>query len=264
MTTGDAIPLTISGDAESTPYASLQGALGGIKLSTSLPGMNQPTIITHIHVIITLETLVTNIVTIDFDVFNPFDTPITIAFVQSDASVEGTVYAFFSEPIESFTIGPGETVNSGPVGNVLLVQGALASLGIIPLGYLDVATANTIMIDGGYEIPWLKLQQDRVPTSYDLNLSLVEMKAAAESMSASSVSQTASKSESSSIGRDTSTKTASDGETSSATATSDNDESIAEGTATPTSDSSAKATSDSDEKAFSSDVSSNSTRRSTD
>ncbi|KAF9051008.1 hypothetical protein BDZ89DRAFT_1056905 [Hymenopellis radicata] len=278
MTTGDDIPLTISGDADSTPYASLQGALGGIKLSTTLPGMNQPTIITSIHVTITLETLVDNLVTIDFDVFNPFDTPITITFVQSDAGVEGDVYAFFSEPIDGFTIGPGETVNSGPVPNVLLVKGVDDSLGIVGLGYLDVATANTIIVNDGYEIPWLKLQQDRVPTTYNFSLSFDAMKAAAESVSASSVSQTASESASgsSSTGKETSTTTASadgDEETSStvkATATasaSDEEpasETSTEATATPSSDSSAKSSSQGDSSSDeSTDASSNSTRRST-
>lgn len=33
------------------------------------PGIDQPTFITHIHVIITLDSLVTNLVSVDFDVW---------------------------------------------------------------------------------------------------------------------------------------------------------------------------------------------------
>lgn len=36
--TGDALDLTILGDSDSTPFASLQAALSGLKLSTSLTG----------------------------------------------------------------------------------------------------------------------------------------------------------------------------------------------------------------------------------
>jgi hypothetical protein len=114
----------------------------------------------------------------------------TIKYVQSDASVEGDVYAQFGQPFDSFTVPPGETVNSGPIPNVLLVKGALASLGIIPLGYLDLANAVTVQIDGGYTIPWLQLKQDRVPTSYDLALSISAMKQTAVALSESSVSKT--------------------------------------------------------------------------
>ena len=58
ITTGDTIDLTIQGDGESSPYDSLDQALEGVKISTSLTGINSPTLITHINVYITLDTLV--------------------------------------------------------------------------------------------------------------------------------------------------------------------------------------------------------------
>ena len=58
ISTGDTIDLTIQGDADSTPYASLQEALEGVKISTSLTGIDFPNLVTHINVYITLDTLV--------------------------------------------------------------------------------------------------------------------------------------------------------------------------------------------------------------
>ncbi len=66
-----------------------------------------------------------------------------------------------------------KTVNSGVFPNVLLTQGAIASLAIIPLGVLDVQAGATVLVgDGGYQIPFLQLQQTNVPTQYDLDLLL--------------------------------------------------------------------------------------------
>lgn len=170
----DALDLTIQGDTQSTPFASLQAALAGVQLSTNIPGLNHPQIITHTHVVITLDSLTTNLVTVDFDVQNPLETDMVIEFTQAEAKVDGTTYAFIIHAFDNFVIPPGQTVNSGPIENVPLTQGALASLDIIPLGMLDISAANTIRIGGpnGYQIPWLQLNQPGVPTSYDLSLSL--------------------------------------------------------------------------------------------
>ncbi|KAF9467246.1 hypothetical protein BDZ94DRAFT_1133976, partial [Collybia nuda] len=140
--------------------------------------------ITHIHVIITLDTLVDNLVTIDFDVrspsplisklispklvHNPLDTDLVIEFVQSDGTLNGTTWAQFGHAFSNFVVPAGQTVNSGPFPNVLLTQGAIPSLDIIPLGILDVSAASTLRVGGpgGYQVPWLKINQKSVPTSY--------------------------------------------------------------------------------------------------
>ncbi|KIY74263.1 hypothetical protein CYLTODRAFT_363931 [Cylindrobasidium torrendii FP15055 ss-10] len=199
LTTGDAIPLTIDGDSDSTPYGALQSALSDLKLDTSLKGIDEPEILRKITVAISLETLITNEVVITFEVHNPLDTEMHITTVQSDARIDGDIYATFYADIEGFIVPPGETVQSPDVPHVLLVKGALLSLEIIPLGYLDISTAVTARIgttDGGYEVPWLKLEQPGVPTQYNLDLGLAELKLKAASMSASSVSATASRSSS--------------------------------------------------------------------
>ena len=91
----------------------------------------------------------------NFDVHNPLDADLVIEFVQSDGGVNGTIFAHFEQPFASFVIPPGQTVNSGDFPNVLLTQGAVASLEIIPLGVLDIAAASTARIgQGGYQVPW--------------------------------------------------------------------------------------------------------------
>lgn len=154
-------------------------------------------LIKHINVDITLDTLITNLVTINVDIFNPLDAELRILFIQDDAKVDGTTFAHFDHQFEDFVIPPGQTVNSGPIDNVLLVQGAIASLGIIPLGKLDTFNAVTAQIgEGGYTIPWLQLMQMGVPTTYNLDIlgisvGIPQFKSMASSMSASSVAKTA-------------------------------------------------------------------------
>jgi len=68
-----------------------------------------------------------------------------IAFVQADSGVSGETYAHFDQSFTGFTVPAKGTANSGRFGNVLLTKGALASLGIIPVGHLDVFAATTVM-----------------------------------------------------------------------------------------------------------------------
>ena len=141
---------------------------------------------------ITAETLIDNLVSVEFtvrllsfsailylastrttntQVQNPLDADLVIEFVQADAGLDGQVFARFSQGFPSFVVPAGQSVNSGMFGNVLLTQGAIASLGIIPAGKLDVSAAVTVRVgQGGYEVPFLKLSQTGVPTKYDVAL----------------------------------------------------------------------------------------------
>jgi len=127
-----------------------------------------------------------------------------IGFVQADSGIDGDTYAHFDQSFASFTVPAKGSANSGKFGSVLLTKGALLSLGIIPVGHLDVFAATTVMCvstsptqrengrqdtdtddcplrigDGGYTIPWLHLTQRDVPTKYDLaGLSLGDFKQA--------------------------------------------------------------------------------------
>ncbi|RPD70056.1 hypothetical protein L226DRAFT_261105 [Lentinus tigrinus ALCF2SS1-7] len=198
LQTGDGIALTIKGDGDSSPFASLVPALEGVGISTSLKGLNVPPIVTHINAFITLDTLIDNYITINFDIANPLDTDMEITFTQVDSGVDGDTYAHFDQAFDSFVMPAHSTANSGTVKNVLLVKGALASLGIIPLGKLDVFSTATVKI-GEYTIPWLHLTTLDVPTTYSLSLSISAMKQAAASISASKAGITLSSSGASSV-----------------------------------------------------------------
>ncbi|KAG5646292.1 hypothetical protein DXG03_003889 [Asterophora parasitica] len=188
--TGDTLDLAIRGDAKSSPFPSLSPGLSQLQLRTSLTGLKQPDFITHITVTITLETLENDLVTVNFDVHNPLDTELALEFVQSDAGVNGLTYAAFGQGFPSFVVPAGATVNSGDIPNVLLTQGAIPSLDIIPLQYLDVSAAATVRVGGkgGYEVPWLKLSQEKVPTEYNLVLGLTQLREKAEELRANGTS----------------------------------------------------------------------------
>ncbi|PPQ89568.1 hypothetical protein CVT25_012240 [Psilocybe cyanescens] len=177
LQTGDSIGLAIQGDANSSPFPSLSPALAGLQLSTQLTGcigINQPTFITNIVVTIDLTELdlppdQPAFVSVDFTIHNPLDVEIVLEFVQADAGVNGEIFAIFSQGFDNFVVPPGETADSGTFGGVLLTQGLVNSLVIVPLLSLDVAAAATIRVgQGGYQIPFLKLQQDGIPTQYNL------------------------------------------------------------------------------------------------
>lgn len=197
----------------------------------------------------------TNIVSINFDVshfcfalfftlifsqlHNPLDAELVLEFIQSDSGVDGTIYASFGQHFDSFVIPPGQTVNSGTVPNVLLVKGAIASLNIIPLQELDVFAAATLRVgQGGYQIPWLKLNQKAVPTTYNLALTPAALKEKAKAIQAASSSSSSSSSLSPSSSLVTESKTT-EPET---TATGAKEGSETSSTGSPNTDSVAKST----------------------
>ncbi|KAG2078952.1 hypothetical protein BDR04DRAFT_1124058 [Suillus decipiens] len=185
LQTGNDLSITIQGDSASTPFASLQPALEGLTLTTSVTGLNVAPIITHLYPEITPATLVTNEINLSFDVTNPLDAELEISFVQADGLINGEIYAHLDQAFSSFVIPPKQTVNSGKFGNVKLVKGALASLPIIPLGYLDIqCVATTRVGSGGYQIPWLHINQNHVTASYDFGISLADLSLAGQSMTA--------------------------------------------------------------------------------
>ncbi|KAI6169518.1 hypothetical protein EDD17DRAFT_1748665 [Pisolithus thermaeus] len=195
---GDILPLSVKGDATSTPFTSLQLTLEGVTLSTSVTGLNVPPIITHVYVTISLDSLVTNEIEASFDasgpvkIYNPLDADLVIEFVQADGMVNGEIYTHFDQAFSNYVIPLGKTVNSGTFGNVKLVKGALESLQIIPLGYLDIQTADTVRVGvNGYQIPWLHVNQNDVAITYSYNLiSLAGLLSAAQSMTAPHASAT--------------------------------------------------------------------------
>ncbi|KAH8824554.1 hypothetical protein DL96DRAFT_1712811 [Flagelloscypha sp. PMI_526] len=133
--------------------------------------------ITQINTTITLDTLVTNLVSVNFDLKNDLLFELTIDSISSKAGINGTVYADFNYTFPKPIVVPAlGKANSGQIPDVLLTQGAIASLDIIPLGYLDVIEADVnvraLTINGklGIPIPIEGLKQDNVKANYEISL----------------------------------------------------------------------------------------------
>ena len=145
LQSSDVLPLTVQGDAASSPYGSLQPALEGLTLQTSITGLNVPPIIAGVHTNIDItDALATGYITASFDIFNPLSADLKITFVQADAYFLGTQYAHFDQAFDDFVVPPGQTVNSGTFGGVYLTQGVIGSLVIIDEN-LDIESVATTM-----------------------------------------------------------------------------------------------------------------------
>ncbi|KNZ73088.1 hypothetical protein J132_01318 [Termitomyces sp. J132] len=126
-----------------------------IRLSNARDHPPSRAFITHIAITITLESLLTNLVTVDFDY--------TTLSVQNSSSS--------SSNLTVVSMARHRTANSGPIPNGLLVQGAMNFLEIIPLGVLDVSAAATL---------------HAVPTTYNLALTASALKEKAKMIQATS------------------------------------------------------------------------------
>ncbi|KAF9479403.1 hypothetical protein BDN70DRAFT_691519 [Pholiota conissans] len=131
-------------------------------------------LIKDINVFITPQSLVDNTVSLNFDVQNTLPIEFTIDSLGTDAGLNSTVYATFSHtfPSPGLVVPALGTVNSGTIDGVTLPQGALATLGIIPFGELDLSDLSastrqiTISGAGGIPLPLSGLAESSVPTVY--------------------------------------------------------------------------------------------------
>ncbi|KAJ8501875.1 hypothetical protein ONZ45_g2345 [Pleurotus djamor] len=135
-------------------------------------------LVKDINVTLTLDTLVNNVVNVTVDITNSLPVELTIETITSSAGINGTEFAKFDHTFpKGLVLPPFKTVNSGLIQNVLLTQGALAALEIVPLGILDLLNTDvnvrafTIFGKLGIPIPINGLKQTAVPTTYDLALS---------------------------------------------------------------------------------------------
>ncbi|KAJ6541585.1 hypothetical protein B0H19DRAFT_1173712 [Mycena capillaripes] len=134
-------------------------------------------LVTQINATITLDTLVTNLLSITFEAQNPLIFELTLDSVTSTAGINDTVYATFNHTFATpVVVPPLGKANSGVVPDVLLTQGAIASLDIIPLGFLDLLNVDinvrALTINGHLGIPLVisGLHQKNVTTTYTLAL----------------------------------------------------------------------------------------------
>ncbi|KAF8154348.1 hypothetical protein K438DRAFT_1863228 [Mycena galopus ATCC 62051] len=134
-------------------------------------------LVTQIDVTLTLESLTDNLVSINFEAQNPLLFELTIDSVSTSAGLNNTVFATFNHQFSKpVVVPPLGQANSGNITNVLLTQGATASLAIIPFGVLDLLNvdvnvrAGSIFGIGGVPLPITGLHQSSVPTTYNLDL----------------------------------------------------------------------------------------------
>ncbi|KAF8630828.1 hypothetical protein AX17_005187 [Amanita inopinata Kibby_2008] len=134
-------------------------------------------IVQHINVQITLQSLSTNLVTVDINARNPLIGELTVDRVVSSAGVNGTEYSTFDHTFDPpFTIPTLSTANSGTIDNVLLTKGVAGSLDLVSLGYLDLLStdiyvrAATIGGKLGIPVTITGITQNHVPTSYKISL----------------------------------------------------------------------------------------------
>lgn len=152
-------------------------SLGGLTIGAIINALGVG-LVTHINAIITLDSLITNIISVNFDAKNPLFIELTIDRVVSSAGLNGTVYATFDQKFTNgVAVPPFGSKNSGTFGNVLLTQGIEASLSIIPFQVLDLITTDVYIRAGtiggklGIPITIEGLKQSNVPTNYTLDLS---------------------------------------------------------------------------------------------
>ncbi|KAJ3788523.1 hypothetical protein GGU10DRAFT_346085 [Lentinula aff. detonsa] len=154
-----------------SPAADASADLGGLSIGDIINALGIG-LVQNISAIITLESLTDNLIDINFTAKNPLIIELTLDKVSSLAGVNNTVYASFDHTFDPpVVVRPLGTANSGTIDNVLLVQGAINSLNIIPLGELDLLDVNvsvraaTIDGFGGIPIPIDGLKQSDVPTT---------------------------------------------------------------------------------------------------
>jgi hypothetical protein len=110
----------------------------------------------------------TSKIDLTFNLSNPFDTDIYVSYTQGSGSSGGTVYAMFAVTFDPPFHVPAKSTRPSPyIHNVPLTQGALGSLGVLTQNSLDVDAAATAQVgQGGYTIPFLKISQKGVPTTF--------------------------------------------------------------------------------------------------
>ncbi|KAJ3932919.1 MAG: hypothetical protein NXY57DRAFT_893249 [Lentinula lateritia] len=170
------------------PATDATADLGGLSIGDIINALGIG-LVQNISALITLESLVTNLIEqvsrhilkAYSEVFqkaqlgtvkNPLIIELTLDRVSSLAGINNTVYASFDHTFDPpVVVRPLGTADSGTIDDVLLVQGAINSLNIIPLEELDLLDVNVSVraasIDGfgGIPIPIDGLKQSDVPTT---------------------------------------------------------------------------------------------------
>ncbi|KAG5643299.1 hypothetical protein DXG03_001226 [Asterophora parasitica] len=164
VTLGASLFFLCAGAVPSPAPAAEPSTIGGVVIGEII-NLLKIGLVEKINAIITLDSLETNLISVNFDgafpviptspfpnafprkpvltpaltAKNPLIIELTIDRVVSSAGLNGTVYATFDQKFTKPVVVPIlGSKNSGTFGNVKLTKGVEASLDIIPYGVLDL------------------------------------------------------------------------------------------------------------------------------
>ncbi|PBL04345.1 hypothetical protein ARMGADRAFT_1022781 [Armillaria gallica] len=130
-------------------------------------------VVSSISVNITLEDLVTNLANLSFTASNPLIIEITLDRVAVSAGIGGVEYISFDHTFEDPVVVPIlGTADSGVIENVALTQGGLATLNIVPDGFLDLLNLDLFLREAtiggilGIPVNDTGLTKSDVPTTW--------------------------------------------------------------------------------------------------
>ncbi|RDB19370.1 hypothetical protein Hypma_013424 [Hypsizygus marmoreus] len=158
--------------AVGAPAADPLGGLSTQSIIDDLLGL-----FTQFNAFVSLDTLLSNKISLNFDAKNPLILEYTIDRVVLSAGLNGTEFLAFDQtfttPVVVPTLG---SANSGTFANVALTKGLLNSLSVIPAGVLDVLSGTLTLRVGtvggqlGLPLPLSFLPQAGVPTAWQITL----------------------------------------------------------------------------------------------
>ncbi|KAK0500971.1 hypothetical protein EDD18DRAFT_786133 [Armillaria luteobubalina] len=103
-------------------------------------------VVSHFNVNLTLESLVDNLANLSFTASNPLIVEITLDRVAVSAGVGGVEYVSFDNTFGTPIVVPIlGTADSGVIENVALTQDGLATLDIVPDGFLDILNLDLFL-----------------------------------------------------------------------------------------------------------------------
>ncbi|KAE8246427.1 hypothetical protein A4X13_0g5797 [Tilletia indica] len=165
-----------------TPYESLQPAIEGLSLDTSIQGIGSK-IVTKVYVTLDILRLFAGpngnaIVTSSFEAINDLPTSVQINQLNSDIYApggEGGVLARFEARFDNLVLPAAESTGN-PSGNrtspefdVYLQQGLIGSTGLLN-GFLDLRNLIQARVGGAYDLNGLRYNEKNVEAEYSVTL----------------------------------------------------------------------------------------------
>ncbi|KAF8204110.1 hypothetical protein BJ912DRAFT_227016 [Pholiota molesta] len=171
--------LILSSAAAIVEYRDSEATLPPLTPTSIVNTFQTSDLVKDINAFITIESVLTNTISVNIDVQNPLPIEFTLTEIAVDAGLNGTIFATFTQsfPSPGLAVPALGTANSGTIDNVLLPQGTLALLAISHLGVLDLTNTNasisvqllTITGLGAVPIALNGLNDTSVPTNYSIS-----------------------------------------------------------------------------------------------